>query len=488
MQRQRRILVVALAALAIGGGVTGAAAQTFSSGSTGADGAFNPPASVPPGTTVNGSTYTVPVPPNGTFHFTTITIPAGTIVKFARNTTNTPVTLLASGDVTIAGTMDVSGSAGANYLLTTATYSTGGKGGPGGYDGGAGETRAGSTGAGNGQGPGGGKGPTGSPSGSMGCPGGGAGYLAAGTTSYSYCGATYDGVGGPTYGNTALLPLLGGSGGGGGGGIFGQTGAGGGGGGGALVIASSGTLTLTGALWAKGGVGGNGNSANAQTAAGGGGTGGAIRLMATRLAGSGGAVLANGGAGGTTYGGSGGAGALGRIRLESFSSTAAWTFSHAPSQTVPGTVQLPSTPVLSISSVAGVAAPGAPQAAYAVPDITLPATATSPVAVILSAANVPLGTTITVTATPFQGTATTAVSSGLSGTLGASTATASVAIPLTQPVVLGATATFPLMAMAGDGPLYAAGEEITHVRVAAVVGGPSTVTYLTKSGREVVVR
>ena len=32
------------------------AAQSFSSGSTGADGAFNPPSNVPAGTSVNGST------------------------------------------------------------------------------------------------------------------------------------------------------------------------------------------------------------------------------------------------------------------------------------------------------------------------------------------------------------------------------------------------------------------------------------------------
>src|SRR3972149_6220902 len=90
---------VVLTAITVGGGH--AIAQTFSSGSTGADGAFNP--------TTN---TTLALPPNGVFNFTTINIPAGVTVTFTRNTTNTPVSLLASGNVIIAGTIDVSGSPG----------------------------------------------------------------------------------------------------------------------------------------------------------------------------------------------------------------------------------------------------------------------------------------------------------------------------------------------------------------------------------------
>ena len=121
---------LALVVVGLLGGLPPVAAQTFDSGSTGADGVFNPPSTVPPGTTVNGSTYTVPLPPSGIFHFTTITIPSGSTVKFARNATNTPVTLLAAGGVTIAGILDLNGSAGAAYQTTTATYPTGGKGAP----------------------------------------------------------------------------------------------------------------------------------------------------------------------------------------------------------------------------------------------------------------------------------------------------------------------------------------------------------------------
>ncbi len=51
--------------------------------------------------------------------------------------------------------------------------------------------------------------------------------------------------------------------------------------------------------------------------------------------------------------------------------------------------------------------------------------------------------------------------------------------------VLTASATFPLVASAGSGPIYAEGEEGKWVRVASALGGPSTVTYITASGKEV---
>jgi hypothetical protein len=255
------------------------------------------------------------------------------------------------------------------------------------------------------------------------------------------------------------------------------------------VLATSGTLTLTGTIRANGGAGGNGHAANHTAGSAGGGAGGAIRLMATTLAGAGGTVTVGGGLGGTGYNtAKGGTGSAGRIRLESFASTASWTFSHTPSQTLPGSVQLANTPTIAITSVAGIAAPSSPTASYSLPDITLPSGTTSPVTVALTASNVPLGTTVTVTSTPLVGTANTATSTGLSGSIGSSTATASLPIGFATPVVISASATFSLLADAGGGPLYADGEEVTHVRVAAVLGGPSTVTYFTRSGREVVVR
>jgi hypothetical protein len=52
---------------------------------------------------------TINLPPSGVFNFTTINIPDQVIVKFNRNAGNTPVTMLASGDVSIQGLIDVSG-------------------------------------------------------------------------------------------------------------------------------------------------------------------------------------------------------------------------------------------------------------------------------------------------------------------------------------------------------------------------------------------
>src|SRR3990172_11078991 len=85
---------------------TWGAAQSFSSGSTGADGAFTPTCTPTP------CTVTVPLPPSGVFHFTTISIPTNVTVAFTRNAANTPAILLATGTVTISGTIDVSGSNG----------------------------------------------------------------------------------------------------------------------------------------------------------------------------------------------------------------------------------------------------------------------------------------------------------------------------------------------------------------------------------------
>src|SRR6266550_4350883 len=76
-----------------------AALAQFNSGSTGADGALN--------MTTN---TTLDLPPNGIFNFTTINVASGATLSFNRNIFNTPAYLLATGDVIIDGTIDVSGS------------------------------------------------------------------------------------------------------------------------------------------------------------------------------------------------------------------------------------------------------------------------------------------------------------------------------------------------------------------------------------------
>ena len=84
------------AALAVGACLAPGAASAFNSGSTGVDGAFNP--------TVN---TTVTLPPSGIFNYTSVLIPAGVTVTYARNTTNTPVVILVTGDVIINGAINV---------------------------------------------------------------------------------------------------------------------------------------------------------------------------------------------------------------------------------------------------------------------------------------------------------------------------------------------------------------------------------------------
>src|SRR5436190_23847235 len=79
----------------------------FSSGSTGHEGALN--------ITAPGVTQFDPVAMNlnpvvpGIFNFTTINVAAGSTLRFTENKYHGPVYFLASGDVTINGTLDLTG-------------------------------------------------------------------------------------------------------------------------------------------------------------------------------------------------------------------------------------------------------------------------------------------------------------------------------------------------------------------------------------------
>src|SRR5688572_20977419 len=232
-----------------------AGAQSFSSGSTGADGPMN--------ITTN---TTLDLPANGIFNCTTITVAQGATLRFRRNPLNTPVTLLAQGNVTVDGTIDVSGSA-------TAGNFAGGVAGPGGFDGGPGgfSTVSQTLPGGAGLGPGGGLSGTAN-LGSVDSAGGG-GF---GSRSEEWL----DSRDGQTYGSLLLIPMIGGS---GGGGVDGNKDGGGGGGGGAILIASTTSIYVnpTGIIVARGGPGLAG--ANVLN----GGSGGAIRLVAPRVYGTG---------------------------------------------------------------------------------------------------------------------------------------------------------------------------------------------------------
>jgi hypothetical protein len=447
-------LAIALTVSAWLSGVELSGAQTYSSGSTGADGVFNPPGSVPPGTTISGSTVTVPLPASGTFNFQTVTIGSGITVNFAKNARNTSVTILATGNVVIAGTLSVNGRDGQAQQASSTAISVGGDGGPGGYRGGNGSKLDGSVPAAAGQGPGGG---------------------AAAPATLNAAGSF------GTYGTTSwsLIPLFGGSGGGGAytATAFGEprfSGGGGGGGGGAIVIASSTRITVNGALTADGGSG----------ACGGSGSGGAIRLVAPVITGAGTISAVSPPSCAQTQ-------ASGRIRLEAYTNT--YTGNASPfffvSAPAPGPVAatgnpaLINLPTLTISSVGGISTPAAPSGSYASADMTLPAGTTNPVPVVITAVNIPLNTVVTLKLVPVAGIPITFPVSALSGTFGSSTGSANVTFPTGGQVsVLNAYAEMTLTA--GLFPSID-GEDVDRVLTAAELGGPSSTTLVMKSGRAV---
>jgi hypothetical protein len=240
-----------LASLLGGFGAVHSHAQlSFNSGSTGADGALN----------VTSNT-TKALPADGVFNYTTITVASGATLKFTTNTLNTPVHLLATGDILINGTIDVSASGAKS-------------GGPGGFDGG--KSAYGSLPSGDGYGPGGGR----------------------GTAAGSY--ATTGSQGGTTYGSPLLIPLVGGSGGGGGSRIDA-------GGGGAILLASSTRVDLSGSVLATGVLRYYGYGAGT-----GAGSGGAVRIVAPVVAGRGTVNVS----GGMDTWNNIGAGGVGRIRID----------------------------------------------------------------------------------------------------------------------------------------------------------------------------
>lgn len=405
----------------------------FVSGSTGADGAFNPTANT-----------TVTLPPNGVLNYTTVNIPSGVTVTFNKNAANTPVYMLATGDVVITGTLSVNASNGTSIP---------GDGGPGGFGGGTGGTMYDR--GGKGLGPGGGF--PGNFNG--GCDwnknnGGGGGFGTVGSNACS--------TGGSTYGSERLLPLIGGSGGGGGGGPANPS-MSGGGGGGAILVASSGTITVNGSITANGGSGVN--------SGGGSGSGGGIKLVANIISGTG-SLVAVGGFG------SPGAGGAGRIRMEFFSNSSKMTTNPASSLGSPGEVFVSAQPGLTITSIGGQSAPANPTGNYNQPDIPLPSTTTNPVTVNISAANIPVGTTVKVRVIPQYGV-DSSVNTTLSGTDQSSTASANVTLSTTYSNIVTAEATFTVVAM------YYNGEQIDKVHVAATMGGKSETTYITKSGKTI---
>ncbi len=168
--------------------------QSFSSGSTGADGALDLAAMI-------CTTCEIQLPESGVLNYTTVNVPAGKTLKFKSNLRNSPVIMLAQGNINVAGSINVD-----------ADQNTPG---PGGFYGGAPNQP--------GFGPGGGiPGPS--------------------ITTSSH---------GIWVGPLSLVPIIGGSGGAGVNPGCNSTPKGGGGGG-AIAIASSSTITLAGNIRANG--------------------------------------------------------------------------------------------------------------------------------------------------------------------------------------------------------------------------------------------
>lgn len=345
------------------------------------------PTTYPPGTSgcsspCTSGTITLPLPPDGILRFSSFTASSnGNFqIRFAESSatpSNTPVTILVSGDVLLrntafcCGNISVSGgdgSSGGNGFT-----GVGGGGGQGGFRGGDGAAPGVNlaTVGGSGQGPGGG--------------------IGANASTIS-AGGTFIGV-------PELLPLVGGSGGGGGTGTqtgVTCTGGGGGGGGGAILIAANGTMTMTNFdIFADGGNGGSvGNGGCARGGAGG--AAGGIRVVANKFVHGGTARLfARGGSPNFT----GGTGTNGRIRIESVDPSAQTSLSPDPTSvalriTGPGPLSNPVAPTVRITHVNGNPVAPTPQGFRGAIDLTLPAPGV--VSVDIATSGVPSGTTLEV--------------------------------------------------------------------------------------------
>lgn len=425
--------------------------QAFSSGSTGADG---------PLVVGNSQSLFITVRAGGVYHYTTVSIATNGSVTYVGGADNSPVTILATGDVALQDGADifVSGSAGTSTGSTVPTI--GGIGGPGGFAGGNGGVTPNLASAGE-------------------RPGGGVPVAAV-------PGAAQRGTYGAPDAFVSLIPLFGGSGGAGGGSLSGN--AAGGGGGGAILIASSTRISLaSGAtVTANGGTAFTGSCSSTASGAG---SGGAIRLVAPVIAGIG-QIRAIGGSpcSGGVPGGDG------RIRLEGSTLNFTGTIIPVPSTSpTPGPVfatgnpALVNVPTLAIDSIGGQALPFPITASYFTPDMTLPLGTTNPVPVALTATNTPVGapTAITVRLIPQSGSPTNVPAANHSGTFSSSTASADVTFPVGRVSVVQAFAAMTLTGQTASLFPLIDGEPVERVMVAASPGAPSTVSLVTKSGKEV---
>lgn len=355
----------------------------FSSGSNNSDGALN----LTTAGTVIFDPAAMGLNPAGdnVFNFTTINIGAGvTVIMKAGALRNRSVVWLASGAVTIAGTLNLSGTDGAimnasNPGLNRSPAEPG----PGGFPGGVGAYLN-----------------------SPATAGGGFGGGAAGTASNGGTGS--GGV--YSYFNSQLTPLLGGAGGGGGWKGTGTAGGNGGAGGGAIRIVSSTSINVTGHILAAYGFpnGPIGPGFNGGLA-----SGGVIHLIAPSITGNGEVNTGNGGSSGV-------------VKLSGSNINQTFFTGFGGNVVIGGLYNppLPSgVPVVSVVSVNGVAAPANPLASYLVPDVTINAATT--VTVNIAAQNIPVGTVVNLSLTSEQGNDSIVTCAPLAGSIANSSASCS---------------------------------------------------------------
>jgi hypothetical protein len=385
----------------------------------------------------------------GVYNFTTFNLPAGVSLGFIPDSLNRPVQFLDSGDVTIAGVLTVSGK--------ESQGKKGGAGGPGGFNGGDGGGDTTSTVL-------------------LGAPGAGPGG-GNGRASNNYAGGSL------LIANQLLTPLIGGSGGGGGSGNVANPGDGGSGGSGSLLLASNGTITLNGTIYAAGGSTSNpgrnyGDGGNASA-----GSGGAVRLVGSTVTGSG-TVNVTGGANINCCV----TGGAGFVRIEAFTNTgisvvgaSSFLRPTTPSPAIP-----PNLPSIKIASIGGISAPangtgGLPTQ----PDISFGQPQSGTVLLNLTTSGIPINTTFTVRVAALDGKySNNGEARVFTGTTSASGGSASISVPYGNSVV-DVYAAFQPTAQTALRFEKAIGEKIARAEVSARYGGGSEVYFITKSGRRI---
>ena len=318
----------------------------FSSGSDGSDGAYEPQSSGK----FDPSQFQGTGVANNVFNFTTIHIPKGVTITFTEYLDTQPVYWLATGDVSIEGTLNLDGTKGTDIYQSGNVPRVPAPAGSGGYSGGVGGSDSQPATA--GRGPGGGQ---------------------------VGCNVDIDTATGTFTGNKYLLPLVGGSGGAGSTTVNNKVypyGSGGGAGGGAILIASDTQIQVSGdgSITARGG---NQGSHDFNCSDPGGGSGGAIRLVSNSITTAG--IIST----------SGFRSRYGRTRFEGYTLSIGGTIDspYLKSNPIPLFVPQKPQPSIRVTSVNGMPITENP---FEFPDITI--NTQDPVPVVITAEQVPVGT------------------------------------------------------------------------------------------------